>query len=177
MGQMPGLQHELFLALYEFLILFAAADHAAATNMFHRLQRGVLEDRAGLVEALEDVPRLAQRLWTSDETIKIGVSGEERAFELCELLNSVLREDNPQLLSAGLPLIRAIDSLCVLRGALPESRLPWWPVDSCCYRGGGLPDEHCCFFKSGIKYRVPGFLATSFQRSVREVSLQFSSIP
>ena len=32
-----------------------------------------------------------------------------------------------------------------------------------CYRGSGLPDEHKAFFRQGLKFRVPGFLATSFK--------------
>jgi hypothetical protein len=167
-GPLPTLQHELFLALHEFIHLFVkriGLASTAATSMFERLQRGALADREGLEEALDDVPRLAQRLWTSDETL-LGGGG---ARELCELLNAALRGDDPELLCTALPLVRAINSLCVVRGARPEP-LVRQPSDGLCYRGGGLPDSHLSFFKPGVKYRVPGFLATSFQRAVRLIS-------
>jgi hypothetical protein len=32
--------------------------------------------------------------------------------------------------------------------------------------GGGLPTEHQAFFQAGLKYRAPGFVATSFSRDV-----------
>jgi hypothetical protein len=35
-----------------------------------------------------------------------------------------------------------------------------------CYRGGGLPDKHHQFFQREKKYRVPGYLATSFSKEV-----------
>jgi hypothetical protein len=34
------------------------------------------------------------------------------------------------------------------------------------YRGGGLPHKHSGFFQPGKKYRVPGFLSTSFKANV-----------
>jgi hypothetical protein len=37
-----------------------------------------------------------------------------------------------------------------------------------CYRGGGLPDSVVGFFQAGIKYRAPGFLATSFEKEASE---------
>ena len=36
----------------------------------------------------------------------------------------------------------------------------------CTFRGGELPPKHAEFYKSGQKYRVPGFLATSFSEDV-----------
>ncbi len=172
LGPLPKLQHELFSALHEFLCLVVKKINiaqAAAASMFDRLQRGALADRAGLEEALEDVPRLAQRLWISDETLQgegDGIPLGQGNHELCELLNATIRDDDSELLIAALPLMRAINSLCVVRGARPEP-LVRQPSDGLCYRGGGLPDAHLSFFKTGLKYRVPGFLATSFQRVVR----------
>lgn len=37
-----------------------------------------------------------------------------------------------------------------------------FPPGGRCYRGGGFDDAHRDFFVVGKKYRVPGFLATSF---------------
>ena len=36
----------------------------------------------------------------------------------------------------------------------------------CTFRGGELPLQHAEFFEAGKKYRVPGFLATSFSEDV-----------
>jgi hypothetical protein len=170
-GPLPTHQHELFAALFAFLLLFArcyALAEAAAASAFERMQRGALAEPAGVEEAMGNVPALAQRLWTSDEPL-VGEGpggGGAAARELCALLNAALRADDEALLRAALPLIRAINSLCVVRGARPE-RLVRLPPDGRCYRGGGLPDAHRAFFAPGVKYRVPGFLATSFHQPVR----------
>ena len=36
------------------------------------------------------------------------------------------------------------------------------------WRGGALPEAHRGFFGAGVKYRVPGFLATSASRRVTD---------
>ena len=66
-------------------------------------------------------------------------------------------------------LILAINKLCVVRGARSDAALKF-PDHGVTYRGGALPDEHQAFFTAGKKYRVPGFLATSFNES-SELSL------
>jgi hypothetical protein len=136
-------------------------------SVSHSFVDQVLIEEAGLNDALTgEVPRLAQRLWTSDK--RFGGAGVPPALqrEFCSLINAVLRGDDPALLCAAMPLIRAINSLCVVRGARPEKLLRF-PHEHRCFRGGGLPDEHRGFFVSGVKYRVPGFLATSFDREAR----------
>ena len=42
-----------------------------------------------------------------------------------------------------------------------------FPPGACVYRGGGLPADHIGFFEGmvGRKYRVPGFVATSFSEA------------
>jgi hypothetical protein len=65
-----------------------------------------------------------------------------------------------------MPLIRGINSLCVVRGARPPA-LVRFPPAHCSFRGGSLPDDRRSFFALGRKFRVPGFLATSFEREVR----------
>ncbi len=119
--------------------------------------------QAALEDVLGNVPCVAQRLWTSDQHYcGEGVSPEHRR-EFCSLLNAALRDDDPALLAAAMPLIRAINSLCVVRGARDEARLRFPPA-GCCFRGGGLPEAHLGFFAPGRKYRSPGYLATSFDR-------------
>ena len=65
-----------------------------------------------------------------------------------------------------MPLIRAINTLCIVRGARDEARLRFPPA-GVCLRGGGLPDAHLGFFAPGRQFRVPGYLATSFDREAR----------
>jgi hypothetical protein len=163
----PKHQHEVFGSLYAFLTLCAHKYiflPESAEDIFKRLQEEVLKPSAGLDDALSDVARLAQRIWSSDQKLK----GVPPAFELevCSLLNAAIRSDNESLLRAAMPLIRAINSLCVIRGARPD-RLLRFPPENRCFRGGALPDEWLNFFQAGIKYRVPGFLASSFERTVR----------
>ena len=112
------------------------------------------------------MPRSAQRLWTSDQ--RHGGDGVPPAHrrEFCALLNAALRADDAALLAAAMPLIRAINSLCVVRGARPDARLRF-PPDGRCFRGGGLPEEHLAFFAPGVQFRVAGYLATSFDREAR----------
>ena len=71
------------------------------------------------------------------------------------------------MLVHAMVLILAINKLCVVRGARSDAALKF-PDHGITYRGGALPDEHQAFFTAGKKYRVPGFLATSFRESVAE---------
>ena len=61
----------------------------------------------------------------------------------------------PPLLSPWPRCVRAASA------SLPPQR---FPPDGRCYRGGALPRAHHAFFKKGMRYRIPGFLATSFSR-------------
>ena len=127
----------------------------------------MLRSEEGLEEALGEVPRLVQRLWTSAQLLGKGDAGVPAAArcELCSVLNAAIRDDHPAALAAAAPLVRAINSLCVVRGARKEGEARF-PPGGVCFRGGGLPDQHRGFFAAGRKYRVPGFLATSFDQEV-----------
>ena len=127
----------------------------------------MLQGGRGLDDALlGDVPRVAQRLWTSDERLCGEGVPPALAREFCALLNAALRDDDAERLAAARPLVWAINRLCVVRGARPEGALRFPPAH-CSFRGGGLPDALRGFFAPGVKYRVPGFLATSFDREAR----------
>ena len=68
-------------------------------------------------------------------------------------------------------LVRGINALLAnhrthSNGPLSPVRPPAFPKDGETYRGAGLPDEHRAFYTVGKKYRVPGFLATSFKEDV-----------
>ncbi len=127
----------------------------------------MLQNPAGLNDAvLGDVPRVAQRLWTSDQRFSGPGVPPEHQREFCSLLNAALRRDDGELLAAAMPLIRAINALCVVRGARPMDLLRF-PPENRTFRGAGIPDAHLGFYVPGVKYRVPGYLATSFNREAR----------
>ena len=71
------------------------------------------------------------RLWTSAAKL-------DSRWELCAILNEVLRDDEPDQLPPAVTLTRAINTLCVKRGNLQKVI---WPPNLTTYRGGGLPDE------------------------------------
>jgi len=67
--------------------------------------------------------------------------------------------------------VRAVNKLLVAserRGDPDEEQvdaqveLPF-PKDGVVYRGGGLKEEHRLFYEEGKEFRVPGFLAASFE--------------
>jgi hypothetical protein len=101
--------------------------------------------QAALEDVLGNVACVVQRLWTSDQHYcGEGVPPVHRRG-FCFLLNAALRDDDHALLAAAMPLLRAINSLSVVRGARPDAHLRFPPA-GCCFRGGGLPDEHLGFF-------------------------------
>ena len=115
-------------------------------------------------EYIDDKRSVAQRLWTS--ACKLN-----DRLELCSMINGVIRGDTPELVELVTPLCRCINELCISRLS-PEiaQKLPY-PADCCTYRGGVLPSEHVKFFADLLKsknkkYRVPGYLATSFSSKV-----------
>jgi len=50
-----------------------------------------------------------------------------------------------------------------------------WPNDNRVYRGGALPEKCIDFFRIGLSYRVPMFLATSKDRLMAEKFSKFRS--
>ena len=93
-------------------------------------------------------------MWTS--ALQLGVR------EFCSILNAVIRTDRMPAVAHAAVVVRATNKLCVVRRTVSLR----FPEGGLCLRGGGLPDEHKAFFGTGSKYRVPGFLATSFSRDV-----------
>jgi hypothetical protein len=59
-----------------------------------------------------------------------------------------------------------INELCLTR-CTPADAVKF-PPGGRCFRGGGFDDAHRGFFTVGKKYRVPGFLATSFSEDKAE---------
>jgi hypothetical protein len=150
-----------------------------------------LKDKADYAD--EYVEDMAVRLWTSGE-VKIERDGSVR--ELCSILNETIRNDasggtsyDEGSVEATAILGAAVTVVCMIQHHLNAGRRSglsqpsFWPggtsgsgenkstEEHTVYRGGGLPEEHLRFFErvlaaSDPLYRVPGLLATSFQRGV-----------
>ena len=163
---LPVHQHQLMGALHMFIERYCAIHElpeGRGRSFFEELQEEAFSNQANTQQMLKEIPAGAQRLWTSGKRM----SGVEQLYakELCSMLNEAVRLDDEELLTHGVLLVIAINQLCVVRGIRAEAELKF-PKDGICFRGGGLPDEHKAFFQDGLKYRVPGFLATSFSEAV-----------
>ncbi len=162
----PKHQHEIFSAVDAMLVAYAERHNLreAAETFFQNLQRDVLQHRSGIDDALSDVARLAQRIWSSGQKLQgVPLSHE---LEFCSILNSSIRSNDPALLEPALPIILAINSLCVVRGIRQESLLRF-PPEHRVYRGTGIPVVHdLAWFTAGRKFRVPAFFASSFKKQV-----------
>jgi hypothetical protein len=88
----------------------------------------------------------------------------EHQREFSYVLNSLIRSDDAEAAPHIAVVVRAINTLLVSRRS--DVNVIRFPPNGVTYRGGGLPDAHRDFFQAGKKYRVPGFLATSFARHV-----------
>jgi hypothetical protein len=86
-------------------------------------------------------------------------------MEFCSIINAVLREDRADTVIHAGPFARGINSLVVSRGG---GIIGHFPSGGVLWRGGTLPDEHRGFFATGVKYRVPAFVATSMERTVAD---------
>ncbi len=97
---------------------------------------------------------------------------EKHRRELAFIINSLLRSDDVNAAPHLAVIVRAINTLLITgRGDLEMVK---FPPNGVTYRGGGLPDVHRSFFTAGKKYRVPGFLATSFSREVAENFMMYA---
>jgi hypothetical protein len=109
-------------------------------------------------------------IWTSQLLITLH---DGHTMEFCGILNRILRDTDEDLLLDACIVVRAINSLRVLRYHLSKLMFPPGGIT---YRGGGLPlhfvqqlqGQPPPFFVADLKYRIPMFLATSFQPHVAE---------
>jgi hypothetical protein len=157
----PQKYTELFTALDGFVSSYCT-HHALpaheATSFFNRLsEHAMLRPE----EVVRNVNAAAQRLWTSP--IKLQGVPPEHHSELCSMMNRCIREDTAAVMPHLCVLVRSINMLCIVRRD-PSKQI--FPPRMCTFRGGELPLQHAHFFEVGKKYRVPGFLATSFNEDV-----------
>uniref|UniRef100_A0A7S4G9F7 Uncharacterized protein n=1 Tax=Eutreptiella gymnastica TaxID=73025 RepID=A0A7S4G9F7_9EUGL len=150
----PEYQHQLLSAVKELVDHHCAKngiDEEHGKSFFRRLQSDAFQKPG---ELLSEVPTAAQRLWTSPQPMS-----ERHDFGLHAIINSAIREDDPEEAPAAAVISRALNSLLVFRRPPVELH---FPPEATVWRGGGLPDAHRAFYTAGKMYRVPGFLATSF---------------
>ena len=152
---------ELFTSLDAFISAYCAhhgLPSEEAASFFNRLsEHAMLRPE----EVVRNVNAAAQRLWTSPLKLE-GVAPEHHS-ELCSMMNRSIREDAAEVMQPLCVLIRSINMLCIVRR---DPAKQFFPPRMCTFRGGELPLQHAEFFEAGKKYRVPGFLATSFSEDV-----------
>ena len=136
-----------------------------------------------------DVGSLAEFLWTSGKTVK--------GKELCSILNAAIREDDPTVIMHAVVLSVAINKRrvsnrdakkglfsgispreypqkllnCDMGHGRSDTGSRWHGS----WRGGGFRDKFQGFFKPGVKYRVPGVLATALKKDVAMTFIAKSS--
>ena len=160
----PGYQHELFKAVYELLLVYCRLtnlERPVAEAFFQTLQRQAFKKAE---ELLDEVPAVAQRLWTSTEVMALAPLEHRR--ELSFIINSLLRSDHREAAPFLAVIARGVNTLLITRRTDAHEIIS--PPNGVVYRGGGLSDQHRQFYHVGKKYRVPGFLATSFSQEVAE---------
>ncbi len=120
---------------------------------------------------------MAQKVWTSDKVLN--------GHEFCFILNELVRDDamlTDKIADRVAKFAHAINSNVVTRG-VGGSPWPDGPkggpghnstLKDVCFRGGGFCDTAATreFFGAGRKYRVAGFLATSYNKHVAENFIQ-----
>ena len=126
------------------------------------------------VDVLGRLGHTATLLWTSAHKLS-GVPVAHNK-ELCSLVNSVLRSDTESCMSHLAMVVHGINSLCVTRRELDPTAVPFPPTCQT-FRGGGFDNSLKGFWTVGKKYRVPGFLATSFDEATAEKFIGWASTP
>ena len=136
---------------------YGASDEAAR-DFLKRLQLEAFRNKEELVSSNMAVS--AALVWTSAEVLRLGPG---KTVEFCSLLNRILRERDPDLLTPACGVVRGINLLCVTRREPSKLR---YPPGGKSHRGGGLPLLHAPFFTVGKKFRAPMYLASSFDEEV-----------
>ena len=149
-------------------------DYLASGEAFgDELQREAARHDSVGGDVLGALGAVAVLLWTSGKRLA-GVP-EEHNKELCSMLNAAIRTDKPSLMSSTAVLVRGINTLCVTR-RMDDDDIAF-PPNAKTYRGGGFDNSHKAFFVVGKKYRVPGFLATSFNERKADDFIGWADTP
>eukprot|EP01045_Picozoa_sp_COSAG04_P008877 COSAG04_NODE_501_length_13363_cov_9.158137_5_plen_759_part_00 len=138
------------------------ADVALAEAFVARLQEEAGQHaEGGAGNLMADVRHTAELLWTSQSTFR-GMDDHNKEF--CSLLNAAIRDDEPALAGPAAALSRGLNEGLCTEGRAAPAAVPF-PDGGLTLRGGGFDDVHQGFFTVGKQFRVPGFLATSFERA------------
>ena len=149
---------ELATALWSFLRQFTGLRGITASCADDLTDRLINEAWPRVADG--SVATAAQLLWTSG----LAIRSPDLQRELYWMLNEAVRDDGTPLINSVVPLVRAINLLCVRRG----SNSPLFPPGGRLYRGTSMPAAaiEAYRLKETRKLRVRGFLATSFQQQV-----------
>jgi hypothetical protein len=160
-------QHQLIGAVHRIIVHYAE-QHACTVNeaetaeFFQHLQAEAFRHTD---ELLNEVAAAAQRMWTSALLLPLGDAVNGREF--CSILNEAIREDLSETAFDTAIVVRTINQLLLTRRVTDGEQVRFPPAATC-WRGGVLPDHHRDFFKPGTKFRVPGYLATSFSENTAD---------
>ena len=109
-----------------------------------------------------NVDAAAEYLWTSAKSHSLF-----KDMTLCSVLNAVIRDDIAAEIEAAATVFRNLNSRRVARVNIGGKAVDTsYPPKGETWRGGSFRRQFRSFFTQGIKYRVPGFLATSRKRHV-----------
>ena len=123
-----------------------------------------------LDEVLNNIPALCQRLWCCIETLY------PDGPEFCSILNFAIRVDDRDVADHLATLSRAMSVLLVSRRMQANEPPAEFPRDGKTYRGTSMLEAECLFYQVGQKYRVPGFLATSFEEDTARIFAERSFV-
>ena len=166
----PQYADELLAAVRKTIFKFCSkngGEELAGDQFFRALQAEAFTHAKDLSESISVSAGL---IWTSQLLLTLR---DGRTIEFCGILNRILRDADDDLLPDACIVVRAINLMCVLRHH--PSKL-MFPTGGITFRGGGmplhfvqqLPGQPPPFFVAGKKYRIPMYLATSFQLEVAE---------
>jgi hypothetical protein len=159
-AQAPQYPDQLLAAVRKTTFAFSRkmrVGEAEIDRYFREVQAEALEHKDELQDSMAESAVL---IWTSAKRLTLQPGS---TIEFCSLLNRILREHDPDLLPSACEVVRGINLLCVTRH--DETKL-LYPPGGESHRGGGLPLHHVPFFVVDKKFRVPMFLATSFDEEV-----------
>lgn len=161
-ARVPRFQHEVFDVLLKFLLAIAAEkglNEEDAEEFFEGLQEAIMV-RSEVDDWLNEVPRLALKLWTS------AVIQKGFGREFCSLLNEVVRNDaGEEVFAHAMTLTRLMNTLLVDRRPSQAGSGTPMPPDCQTFRGTGIPWEEVQKFSIGLSYRASMFLATAFKKN------------
>jgi len=93
------------------------------------------------------------------------------------MVNELIRRDDPEAIIHVVMFARMVNTMLVTQrssvaGNIESKRSSGFPPKGTTWRGTGFDDTHKPFFdqhmSSGLPFRIPGFLATSFKKSMAE---------